>query len=515
MAELDGKVKNKKILEFLNGKMKDLTDAGRANSSDSVNTIVLDPDTDTRILEDDKEVYDSIMELRNYLERNPLVPEETYVIPGVKMYSDQGISVTTMCIPKSDIKKLVDILEKGAGNAQDFYRDYLGIEFPAQVYQLQEKYNNSTIPGTDVPVPGPRLLSESPEEYEERLEAIYNGAGLDREEIANSNIRAPYAHEQVNYAVSDEQTNGFQSEYYDAYRRREARRGINPNGPEPQPVNHRGEGPIEVRESEDYDRTPLREKIGSFLNITATSFKSKSIHQKLKVLAGIGAVTAGGIFVLTTPPLQPLVVLGVGIAAVYAGIKKATKFSEKHLAPRMRNFFFGRKREDEPELEEGQQVPTQGSPQPQPTPQPAPGGPGQQPQGGGQQQPGTGGTPVPQPQPGQGGPTGGLGGTGTPTGEPDEYAIDPQILEGFVRNAQLDLDLFNSIDREITIISDEISQLAGINPNDPAILLKQQRLVDLKNQLRGQLAVINQSVLDFKTSLEQETLSEGRTHGHN
>lgn len=514
--ERDGKIKNWKVLAFLKVILDRILEDGKSNSADFSNTIPLDDEN--RILEDDKDTFEAIMNMRNYLERSPLNPEETYVIPGFMLYDENGRKTTaTLYIPKNEAK----IMAEGLIDKADFFRDNLGIEFPAQVYQLQRRYIFSTIPGTDTPVPEPRLMSESPEEYEERLERTYNEAGMDKELIPDTNIREPYAHERVDYSESDEISNGFQSEYYSAYRRREARRNINPNSGDEQPTrddtqtpptnnnnnnnnNDNDNGPFVVTESEDYERTPLAQKLGAFLNITDHSIKSKSNHQKLKTLAAIAGATAGGVVILTTPAIQPLAIAAVGIGAIYAGAKAALKFSQNKIAPKVKDFLFGRRRQEEPELTQEGEQPTQ-----QPTPgqrQTPPSGPAPAPQ------------PRPQPRP-QPAPTGDGGHQDPPAGgrpDPTTEPVDTTIIDGFVQATSEEMGFYDELENELNVIRMEIRDLEATDSRSPRLFSLRQQESALISQMKAQLMVISTYARDFIDGMNQTMEeSEGRVHGHN
>lgn len=485
--ERDGKIKNYKLLAFIKVRLDGILESGKTNSANFTNTIPLDSEGN-RILEDDKDTYDEIMNMRNYLERSPLVPEETYVIPGFTLYDENGRkTLATIYVPKSEAKRMAQNL---VGKEQ-FYHDKLGIDFPAQVYQLQSKYDDSKIPGTDISVPEPRLMSESPEEYEERLERIYHSAGIDKELIPDTNIREPYPHEKVDYSQSDEVSNGFQSRYYSAYRRREAKKAINNGGPqgsqddEDNTLNNGGDkGPFVVRESEDYDRTPLGQKIGSFLNITDSSIKSKSNHQKLKTLAAIAGVGAGGIVILTTPALQPLAIAAIGIGAIFAGAKAALKFTKNKITPKVRDFLFGRshkKKKGEPEPIQptpngGQGGSNGGNPTPPPAPTPTP-------------------SPAPQPAPG-------------------EITFNLADIEGFLQATSVELDLYDELSNELAAVNYEIETLNATDPQSPELIILRDRALELNSQLKEQLSIISTYAKDFAMGMTQEQReSEEHTHG--
>lgn len=517
MAENNGKIRNSRILNLINTEFENILNGANTNSTQFTNDTV--EKNGVRIKTEDEEKYDAIVKLKNYLEHKSMIPESTYVIPGVEYYEGGRKVLGVISLPKSDAQKLAE-------EAEDFER-LLGIKFPAQVYQLKSKYRDSKVPGYDMPIPEPRLLSETNEEYENRLKATYETVNHTADLIADTEIRSPYPHERVNYRENDELNNNYESDYYQYYRFHATRRNTqqqtqgqdntqtqatgspdthpgqnNDNNP-PHPTLNENEPQI-VTESEDYDRTPLWQRIGGFLHRSGSTIKNPGNHQKLKVLALLGAGTAGGIALFLNPATQPVAIAAIGVGAIYAGIKGAKKLADKKIAPKLRDLFFGKRRE------EPAQQQTQGQ-QPTPTRQPNPVPTQTQTQGQPSQQQ-TQGQPQPQPTPT---PTGDQQ-TGNPPAPQDNFTDIPQRLEDFLNAMNIEMPDLRETRAAIINLQDEIRTLEQIDPNSPQLPLKYGELQHLTNNFKNLLQMISERTREMMEELNQEQVLSnegGRTHG--
>ncbi len=526
MAENNGKIRNSRILNVINTEFENILNEANTNSTQFTNDTI--EKNGVRIKADDEEKYDAIVKLKNYLEHRSMIPESTYVIPGIE-YTEGGRKVLgVITLPRSDAQKLAEEAE--------YFERLLGIKFPAQVYQLKNEYRDSKVPGYDMPIPEPRLLSETNEEYEERLREAYEAVNHTPTNIADTEIRNPYPHERVNYRESDELNDNYESDYYRYYCFHAARRnaqqqtqgqtqGQGQTGPTGSPDTHPGQAPDNnnnppahptlgenepqvITESEDYDRTPLWQRIGGLLHRSGSTIKEPGNHQKLKVLSLLGLGTAGGVALFLNPATQPVAIAAVGIGAIYAVGKGAKKLITNKLAPKLRDLFFGKRREEPTQTQTQGQQPTQTQ---QPTQQPTQTqGQGQptQTQGQGQQQgqgqPQRQGQPAPQPQP-----------TGNPVPPQDDFTDIPQRLEDFLNAMNIEMPDLRETRAAIVNLQEEIRILEQTDPQSPELPFKYGELQHLTMNFKGLLQMIALRTNEMMDELNQgQVLADEGGHSH-
>lgn len=438
-----GKKLNQRFLESIDEERRIILEEGEKESELSGNVIDVCKDGTEFIRVEDEEKYNAINELKNYLEFSSFKLDETYEIPGVEIPdADEKIN---LYIKREDISKIADKAEK--------FETLLGIKFPAQIYQCKTRYANEKVPGTNMEIPRPKLMSETTEQYEEYLKSQYSQEDIEAEPTPDNIGRMPYPHEQVEYRNSNTIKDKYLSEYYSLYIEdlmlSEIPSRVQNGGRKNNRINDDDE--LVVRESDDLERTPLGQKIGAGLTSFENFFKSASTWQKIRHGA-IGALVGGGaLFFTYTNPVAAVslgVMIGTGVL-LGKGLQRLGKF----LKEKKDNWLYG------PKIPQGTNEPTQDEDEPANRP-PAPAeepdrdSPRQDPQPSAPQQPQT---------------------------------VIPEELDEFLNEAGINITQYREIETRINVAEHELSTLV---PGSPEYTEKQIEIASLKEQQKDQLQVI-------------------------
>jgi len=216
MAMLNYEDVNKEVQEIIHGKIqKFLEDGQRAYDSGLIkDTKAIDDTNAYYVLEADYERYCVANDFRTLFEfSGKYSEEELYEIPGMKV----GEKKFPLIIPISLAGK---IAEKAHNIEKKL--EFMGVKFPAQLYQLLPKYKGENLPGYDFPAPEPKRVSQTDDEYEKYLEEYYKTHGVSKSSDGAS-FRNKYPHEQINYGKENKIDKDFDSEYYKHQLERAAR----------------------------------------------------------------------------------------------------------------------------------------------------------------------------------------------------------------------------------------------------------------------------------------------------
>lgn len=475
-----GKDLNHIFLEKMDKKREDYLSRGKTESELSGNVVDVSGNNTEFVSNDDLESFKAINELKNYLEFSTFNPDETYEIPGVKVYQRNREQRVPLYIRKADIGKIADKAEE--------FEDLLDIKLPAQIYQFQDRYYGDKVPGTNIDIPRPKLMSETGDQYEEYLRSVYEQEDIEPEPSPDGIGRLPYIHEQVDYSIENVLDESFFSEYYLDMQREERLGEMFPNSRTGRPNNRIDEDDeYTVRESDDLERTPLGQKIGATLTTFENTFKNASTWQKLRHAAiGTLVVGAGCFFAYTNPLAVGTLVVAGGLGTIGGfALKKLVGFVKK----KANNWLYGREIEDVPEeehppIENTPPTPTGEPPQPSRRPNPQGSGSGS---GSGAPTPTPGPAPQPQPQTPQ-----------TPI---------PQELDAYFSEAGLNIEQYREIERRIQVAENELSILI---PGSPSYQSKQQEIAELKKQQKEELGVIEVLLEDLLSNLKYNNNGQGR-----
>lgn len=342
---------NSAILKKLNEKRDKLLANGRLydDSIDLSNngTILIRPE--------EKEQYDTIMQLISFLDFEKYDKDSTYLFPGTRIGKGKKV---TICVKEENIEKII--------RQKDKFRSLLGITFPDQLFQYQ--YKDELIPGKEYKPPRPQLIEETDEEYEAFLKDYYARNNESQEFIPNStDIRAPYIHEKIKYETGNQIDENHTSEYYQGY----MKNSLNKTQPKPQSQNPRAKENVEYefKESTPGAKIPFFQKFGTLNGSIKENLSSGLATKKLRTILGIGLVAGATGIVAVNVLNLPVVLLAAGVAA---SVKIFTPLGKK-LVNKIRNKLYGEPIVQTPPTQqqpEPQSQPTQGQhgPQSQPTP---------------------------------------------------------------------------------------------------------------------------------------------------
>lgn len=450
-----GKDLNKDFLNNVDAQIRELLNNGQTESTLSGNVVDVSGNNSCFVVRGEEDKFNALYALKNYLEFSTFQLEHTYEIFGAVVNENGREKVVSLFVREEDMAKL-------AAKADDYER-LLGIRFPAQIHQFKARYAHSVIPGTNAPIPRPKLMSESDKDYEDFLEQTYADLNIEKKENVDGIGRRPYLHEQIDFRESDEFNEAYTSENY--IRRFRADRaqslGQQPNVGRARGNNRIGDNDrLTIRESEDVERTPLGRKIGSSLNSFDTFFKNEPLWRKIRLgaLGGL-AVGAVGVVAFSNPPLAVAAIWGAGV--IGGGIFLGKKI-QKIVSKKLNDWLYGPVLEQEERQEE-------------PTPQRAP-EPPQQPRRQAER------PPVPpveddfQPEP--------------PLRRPQpesQSTIVPEALDSFLKDAGMNMEQYREVENRVRVVEDELRRLT---PGSVEYQLKDQELAVLKQQQREQLEVI-------------------------
>lgn len=301
----------------------------------------------------EQEEINLINELANYLNFDKFNAHETFeIIPGVQLNNGKFIR---FFIKEEDITNLADKAEK--------YEKALGIRFPAQVYQFQTKNLDEKIPGTNTPIPRPKLVAETNNQYEEYLKSIYKNEGISVKAAPDNIGRSPYPHEQINFKKTNKVNSDYYSEYFLNYQsavRTENLRNQTPQSNESIRKNNRirsGEN-LTVKDSELVEKTPLGQKIGHGLTTLQTTTSNPNFWAKFKVAAcGLLIATGIGFAIISNPALTAGI--AAGAIAVGGGVFLGKKIKNS-LSRKINNWLYGKPIETTTDYDGGGEEPTEG-----------------------------------------------------------------------------------------------------------------------------------------------------------
>lgn len=438
-----GKKLNQRFLESIDEERRIILEEGEKESELSGNVIDVCRDGTEFIRVEDEEKYNAINELKNYLEFSSFKLDETYEIPGIEIPdADEKIN---LYIKKDDISKIADKAE--------IFETLLGIKLPAQIYQCKTRYANEKVPGTNMGIPRPKLMSETTEQYEEYLKSQYSQEDIEPVPTPDNIGRMPYPHEQVEYRSSNAIKDKYISEYYSLYIEELMLSQIPSRAQRSGRRNNRINDDDEfiVRESDDLERTPLGQKIGTGLTSFQNVFKSASTWQKIRHGA-IGTLIGGGVlyFAYTNPIAAVSLGLMIGTGVL---LGKGLQHLGRFIKEKKDNWLYGPKiPQDTGGHEQNDNEPANRPPAP--APQSDSDSPSQNPQ---------------------------------PRAQQQSQTVIPEELDEFLNEAGINITQYREIERRINVAEHELSALI---PGSTEYTTKQIEIASLKEQQKDQLQVI-------------------------
>jgi len=471
-----GKELNKKLLEQIDEEIERLFEKGQNQATLSNDVIDVLEDGSKFISREDLEKYDALSGVKNILEFTEYDEESTYDIPGVHIPDGSTYKVSPLYVRKNDVHSFISY-------ATDVEENY-GIIFPSQLFQEKRAYIGKFIDDArrENFLPEIKLMSQTDEEYENYLENFYGpGAKVPMDDGLGG--RRPYIHEMIDFKKGNtyHPEEPFVSEYYQ-YRLDEDRLNqLGQLGSHSSSIGaHNNPIPdgedLTVLESEDYERTPLRQKIGCSLGSFENYFKNSANFSKLRIFAiggsGIGIV---GYLAYLFPPYAAFAGAAIGIGVLYKFITSA----RKKVREAEDDYLFGPPLPtSEPQTNNPSPTGTQtGQAQQQPPSQPS--------SSQGQQQS--------QPQPGNSG--------------QDQSSPIPSELDGFLHDSGFNIQVFREIERRKKVAE---SELLNLVVGSSEYIEKENEILKLSEQLKEQLLIIASLTEDFVNSY-QTSQRVGRT----
>lgn len=345
-GKVNGKNLNIFFAEYIDFELNELFKQGETLKGES-NTEQVGPDK--YILKDERDHFDKLMRLKNYLVFEDVDKNEVYEIElpkNTELLGKTAVTVEKIYIKKSEATKFADIakdLEISLGE---------NFKFPAELYQLKSEYVNKNLPGKDKPAPEPKFYSETTEEYEERLQTYYGKTTTPDEE---NEFREPYDHEQINYREENKVNNGFTSDYYQKAKENHTRKVLE-GASGTKPGGEKLNGKMIIKDSELNPEFSFR--IGQILKIPTNFLKDGNTKRRLGYLLGGGlAFAALSSAVIANPGL--LVIGGAvavpGISAALA-IKANKKWNIRGKLKKWINDFIYGPQIDDDEFEEPEEI---------------------------------------------------------------------------------------------------------------------------------------------------------------
>ena len=314
---VNGKELNKQIIEDIKKRIKRLFETAKPlaeleNAEESVDKI----DDENYVKKEDKEEYDILMTLLQYLEFEKEKDEDVYEFKGVEYKTESDSKKTTIYVKKENaitLSKLAtkyeDVLRRSNSKPDD---KKMSIKFPIELLSL--KYSDQNMPGLDYKAPEPKLASQSNQDYEDGLNTYYESHGITREADEVTEFRKPYPHEKINYRKdTPEITNVATNGYYSSIVEELAARDLG---------GEHGEPGLDPGEEEPIIGTdlPLGRRIGeTYLNLR-NILRSKTFHSKMVKGLAIVGLGAGAILCLKASPIITLM-FAAGIGGGALGIK--------------------------------------------------------------------------------------------------------------------------------------------------------------------------------------------------
>lgn len=427
------------------------------------------------IFKDNQEKYDAILEMLNIFLNFDETPEnELYLFTGVSFKDGPSTKKVSLTISKEKATYLADNAKK----YEDIFGDSLGIKFPTDLYQLQTKYSQTTLPGKDFPPPEPRLASEQPDEYEARIREYYETEGVTVDVDQNTGLRRAYPHETIDYRTDNTQRNDFTSESYNEYRINQLNQKMNSGGPRGNQMLQKGKRE-QIRNSElaDDDQqldTPGLFRFGKWRQFARTSEnpgRKRRLGYAIAIAAGTATIV--GLAHALGPAAGAIAVTG---AVIGASLKWGVPFAKK-LINKCKEMIYGgpvniRDGNDE-DLEKGidNNPPAQG-----------------------------------------GGPTGDGGGNGGgPQGQPASQELKPDFtIEGithFLADMGAEVDDLKELAARCEQIKDEMKRHA---PESDEYKELQEKLINLTNKQKKYLERISEMIRSL-IPIDEQDLSGGMT----
>ena len=309
MEKHTGQQLNQRILEELDALLEPHFRNGEIESRAESHPEIIDVKNrlgeDCKIRKDQEPYYRAIMALIDALTFEETLDNQIFEVPGLKVTSD---SKKTMYIPISKIESVANIIEADFGSTKKF-EELTGIKLPNQIHQYRSD-RRGKMDGFDITAPSPKLVSESNEEYEQRLRDHYGekfvaptvGVPVGEEE---RRVRVAYPHETTDYRNGTARREGYESESYNDYKIRQTtitERTVRPRAGER----------IRVTESE-----LAEEKIPFLTRLKAKSSLVGKALEKGRFWKGVALV--GGAFLGAKYIAIPLLLSGSGLAVVGLG----------------------------------------------------------------------------------------------------------------------------------------------------------------------------------------------------
>lgn len=314
---VNGKELNKQIIEDIKKRIKRLFETAKPlaeleNAEESVDKI----DDENYVKKEDREEYDILMTLLQYLDFEKENAEDVYEFKGVEYKTESDSKKTTIYVKKENaitLSKLAtkyeDVLRRSNSKPDD---KKMSIKFPIELLSL--KYSDQNMPGLDYKAPEPKLASQSNQDYEDGLNTYYESHGITREADEVTEFRKPYPHEKINYRKdTPEITNVATNGYYSSMVEELAARDLG---------GEHGEPGLDPGEEEPIIGTdlPLGRRIGeTYLNLR-NILRSKTFHSKIVKGLAIVGLGAGAILCLKASPIITLM-FAAGIGGGALGIK--------------------------------------------------------------------------------------------------------------------------------------------------------------------------------------------------
>ena len=474
MKNYTGETLNNELLEEINKRCAQIFADGKSAVDNNTEANYKNYGTDKYVLETDEEEYLCLMELANlFLSFKETPANEIYDLPNLKAKIGGEERTFTLNVKVSQMESLANLAKK----YERVFDKSIKLSFPSEVFQCLD--SSVKVPNAEYYPPKPKLVSETKDEYEKRIEEYYKMHGVEKEMRTDKEIRKPYPHEQVDYRNDPSKIEpSYESSYY-SFQSANAKK-IKPA----KPKNTRAEAgePIVVTSSEALDDIPLSNGVGHGIKGIFGSLKNPDARKKVKYALIVTAAAALGITLVANVPIVAASLPAVGIYGLYRYLKKRKGRKKAPAEP-----------EDEPEIptdDEPAHAPEPtGTPTGTPTREPAPAP--RTPTG----------TPTREPAPvphGTGGEDGGAPtGTPAPATPPTRRPRTPRVpaptptidvdLEAALRELNIDVESSKSLDNEILITTNELQSLEPTPENAERIRNLQEKLNSLNNERRQYL----------------------------
>lgn len=325
MKSYKGESLNKDLLDVIKVRREQLFADGKSafdNNNEANYRNIGTTDEPKYILDTDEEEFQSLMELEAaFLTFDKTPANKIYEFPGTKVKINGVDKDINLSIRVDQISSLAKIAEK----YEKVFSKSIKLVFDNDIYQFKEQARK--IEGTDYYPPTPKLVSETDNEYEQRLEEYYKSNNKTKEMREDGIWRKPYPHEQIDFKHDAEHIN---QSYYSSY----YKHTFQENKKAYDQVNHRAQTgqQIEVTAAEAMEKTPLGEKLKNGLLTIPGIFTNPTSRRKLKHGLIVGAAGALGITLVANVPILAAALPTVGLIALFKwGINKATMYRQNKI----------------------------------------------------------------------------------------------------------------------------------------------------------------------------------------